>query len=110
MLEVKVKDNNIVLPEPVQREIIKLQEFQITKQEMENEEKEIKEAIYKAMSEHGIKSWNIEGIAKFTCIAPTVQKNLDKKKVTELIEMSGLNLEDYQKTVNKNGYLKVEYE
>lgn len=110
MLDVKTVNGDIILPEPVLREITKLQEFQITKQEMENEEKEIKEAIYKAMSENGIKSFAIDGVVRFTCIAPTVSKTLDKKKVTDLINDMGLDVEDYQKTSNKSGYVKVEYE
>lgn len=109
MLEVKVIDDQLVIPEAVQKEILKLQEFQITKQEMENEEKAIKEALYNAMEQNGIKSWDIEGICKFTVIGPTESKSFDKNKVQALIEVSGLNTEDYQKTVKKSGYLKVTY-
>ncbi len=108
-MELKVIDNQIIIPEAVQKQILKLQEFQLTKLEMDNEEKQIKEALYKAMAEHGIKSWDIEGIAKFTVIAPTESKSFDKDKIQALIDVSGLNAEDYQKTIKKNGYLKVTY-
>lgn len=80
--EIKVLDNQILLPEQVKHELQKLKEFQITIQEMKNEEAEIKEALLKAMEENGVKSFEND-IVKFTYIAPTTRKTVDTNALKE---------------------------
>lgn len=106
MYEVKVKNGEVVVPEPMKRAIMKLQEFQITKQEMANEEELIKDALYKAMKEAGIKTWEYPGFAKYTVVEPTTQKRIDKK----LIISAGLDPDDFSVTTEKKGFLKITYD
>ena len=54
----------------------------ITKQEMDNQEKEIKQAIQKAMEEHGIKSFENEDV-KISYVAPTQRVSVDTAKMKE---------------------------
>ena len=76
-----VKDA-IELPEAVRFALQKLKEFQITKQEMDNQEKEIKQAIQKAMEENGIKGFENDDV-KISYVAPTQRVSVDTAKMKE---------------------------
>lgn len=80
--EITVTENQIELPEAVKHELQKLREFQITKQEMDNEEKAIKQAIQKAMEDNGIKSFENDDV-KITYIAPSQRVSVDTAKLKE---------------------------
>ena len=80
--EIKIVENHIELPEAVRFALQKLKEFQITKQEMDNQEKEIKQAIQKAMEENGIKSFENEDV-KISYVAPTERVSVDTAKMKE---------------------------
>ena len=80
--EIKIVENHIELPEAVRFALQKLKEFQITKQEMDNQEKEIKQAIQKAMEEHGIKSFEIEDV-KISSVPPTQLVSVNKAKMKD---------------------------
>ena len=80
--EIKIVENQIELPEAVRFALQKLKEFQITKQEMDNQEKEIKQAIQKAMEENGIKSFENDDV-KISYVAPTQRVSVDTAKMKE---------------------------
>ena len=80
--EVKVIDNQLVLSEQAKQILKEMRDFEITKQEMDNQEKEIKQAIQKAMEEHGIKSFENEDV-KISYVAPTQRVSVDTAKMKE---------------------------
>lgn len=98
--------NGILTPsEQMMYELKKLQEFQITMQEMKNTEEEIKEALYKAMDEYGVKSFDCE-IMKLNLIEPTTVTTIDSKRLKEECPEIA---EAYSKTSEKKGYVKITY-
>lgn len=105
MYQVEVKEGNLELSEQVLYELKKLQEFQITLQEMKNEEEEIKEALYKAMYENGVKSFESD-FFKINLIEPTTVTTIDSKRLKEECPEIA---ETYSKTSEKKGYVKISY-
>ena len=105
MFDIKVVDNEVVLGEAAKRELKKLQEFQITLQEMRNTETELKEALYDAMEAAGIKKLETDFVT-ITYIAPTISTTIDTRKLKEeLPEVA----DAYSKSSAKKGYVRVEY-
>lgn len=103
MLDVKVVDNQIILGQKVLNEMKKLQEFQITIQEMKNTEEEIKGAILTAMEQNGIKGYENDFI-KLTYIAPTTRVSVD----TARLKKDGL-YDEYTKTSPVKASVRVSY-
>lgn len=95
----------VELPAPLALRMQTLKEFQITKQEMENEEKEVKEIIAEAMDKFGVSSFEIDGIT-FTRKAPHTRTTIDTKRLkAERPEVA----EEYSKTTTVAGSLVVDY-
>lgn len=105
----EIQKSNLNLPDAVVRKIRELQLFQITLQEMKNQETEIKEAILKAMEESGVKSAEIDGVAKITYVAPSVRKTLDKGTVEAFLKDMGENLSDYYKATPVSASVRITY-
>lgn len=70
---VSVNDGKIVVAEEIMK---KLHDFQVMKAEMELQEKEIKQAMLKAMENNDIKSFENDFV-KITYKAPTTRKTVD---------------------------------
>ena len=70
---VKVQDGHITVAEEVMK---KLHDFQVMKAEMDLQEKEIKQAMLKAMENNDIKSFENDFV-KITYKAPTTRKTVD---------------------------------
>ena len=79
---VKVQDGHITVAEEVMK---KLHDFQVEKAKMEMQEKEIKQAMLKAMEDNDIKSFENDFV-KITYKAPTTQKRVD----TDELKAQGL--------------------
>mgnify|MGYP000009354495 CR=1 FL=1 len=76
---VKVQDGHITVAEEVMK---KLHDFQVKKAEMDLQEKEIKQAMLKAMEDNDIKSFENDFV-KITYKAPTTQKRVDTEALKE---------------------------
>ena len=76
---VKVENGSIVLAQEVED---KLRAFQVEKARMDMLEKQIKEAMLKAMEENGIKSYESENV-RITYKAPTVRSSVDTQALKE---------------------------
>ena len=74
---VKVQDGHITVAEEVMK---KLHDFQVMKAEMDLQEKEIKQAMLKAMEKNGIKSFENDFV-KITYKAPTTRKTVDTNEL-----------------------------
>lgn len=70
---VRVENGNITVAEEVMK---KLHDFQVKKAEMDLQEKEIKQAMLKAMEDNDIKSFENDFV-KITYKAPTTRKIVD---------------------------------
>lgn len=82
MFDISVKDQQIIISERALHEMKKLQEFQLTIQEMENEEKEIKQAMTEAMRKAGVKKFENDFIS-ISYVPESTRENLDKAKLKE---------------------------
>ncbi len=81
---VKVQDGHITVAEEVMK---KLHDFQVKKAEMDLQEKEIKQAMLKAMEDNDIKSFENDFV-KITYKAPTTQKiDTEALKEQDLYDM-----------------------
>ena len=76
---VKVQDGHITVAEEVMK---KLHDFQVKKAEMDLQEKEIKQAMLKAMEDNDIKSFENDFV-KITYKAPTTRKTVDTNELKE---------------------------
>lgn len=74
---VKVQDGHITVAEEVMK---KLHDFQVMKAEMDLQEKEIKQAMLKAMEDNDIKSFENDFV-KITYKAPTMRKSVDTNEL-----------------------------
>lgn len=74
---VKVQDGHITVAEEVMK---KLHDFQVMKAEMDLQEKEIKQAMLKAMEDNDIKSFENDFV-KITYKAPTTRKTVDTNEL-----------------------------
>lgn len=74
---VKVQDGHITVAEEVMK---KLHDFQVKKAEMDLQEKEIKQAMLKAMEDNDIKSFENDFV-KITYKAPTTRKTVDTNEL-----------------------------
>ena len=79
---VRVENGNITVAEEVMK---KLHDFQVKKAEMDLQEKEIKQAMLKAMEDNDIKSFENDFV-KITYKAPTTRKSVD----TDELKAKGL--------------------
>ena len=76
---VRIENGSLVLAEEVEN---KLRAFQVQKLQMDLLEKQIKEAMLKAMEENGIKSYESENV-RITYKAPTVRSSVDTQALKE---------------------------
>lgn len=76
---VKVENGVIQVAENVMQQ---LHEFQVMKAQMEMQEKEIKEALLKAMENNGVKSFENDFL-KVTYKAPSTRKTVDTNALKE---------------------------
>lgn len=76
---IKVENGTITIEQEVET---MLKAFQIEKARMELLEKEIKEAMLKAMEENGIKSYESDNV-RITYKAPTTRKTVDTNALKE---------------------------
>lgn len=76
---IKVENGTITLEHEVEA---MLQAFQVEKARMELLEKEIKEAMLKAMEENGIKQYESDSV-RITYKAPTTRKSVDTNALKE---------------------------
>lgn len=76
---IKVENGSIVLAEEVET---KLRAFQVHKLQMELLEKQIKEAMLKAMKENGIKSYESDNV-RITYKEATTRSSVDTKALKE---------------------------
>ena len=74
---VRVENGHITVAEEVMK---KLHDFQVKKTEMEMQEKEIKQAMLKAMEDNDIKSFENDFV-KITYKAPTTRKTVDTNEL-----------------------------
>ena len=82
---VQVNNGVVVIAEEVIREF---HEFQLLKDKMDLKEKEVKEALLKAMEENGVKKFE-NNFVKIAYTAPTTRTDVDRDKLKEqgLFEM-----------------------
>jgi hypothetical protein len=76
---VKVENGQIVIAQEVED---RLKAFQIEKARMDMLEKQIKEAMLKAMEDNGIKSYESDNV-RITYKAPTTRSSVDTKALKE---------------------------
>jgi hypothetical protein len=76
---VKVENGSIVLAQEVEDT---LRAFQVEKAKMDMLEKQIKEAMLKAMEENGVKSYESDNV-RITYKAPTVRSTVDTQALKE---------------------------
>lgn len=81
MFEITTVNDQPVLSSNGMKELQKLKEFQITKQEMQNEEDELKMFAKGWMEENNKTNCEMGGI-KFTLTKQSVRKTIDKKRLT----------------------------
>lgn len=107
MLEIEVVNGALVPNEEMARELQKLKEFQVTMQEMKNEETAIKQALDQAFEKAGIEKHTVEFAgAKFVYNKPSTRTSVDSKKLKE--EMPDI-YEAYKKVSNVNGSWTADY-
>lgn len=76
---ININNGSIVVAEDL---MMRLHTFQVEKTRMELQEKELKEAMLKAMEENGIKSFENDFV-KITYTAPGVKKTVDTNALKE---------------------------
>lgn len=76
---VQVKENQIAVSQQV---IEELKAFEVQKAQMQIKEKELKEALLKAMEENNIKKFENDDI-RITYIGPTTRVSVDTKKLKD---------------------------
>jgi hypothetical protein len=76
---VKIENGQIVIAQEVED---RLKAFQIEKARMDMLEKQIKEAMLKAMEDNGIKSYESDNV-RITYKAPTTRSSVDTKALKE---------------------------
>jgi len=82
-----------------------LSEITKTKKQLEDQEKNVKEQLEKAMDEHGIKSIDNQYL-KITRVSASTSTSIDLKSLEkEEPKLYGELLEDYPKVTNKKAYL-----
>ncbi len=97
---VQVRSGKIEIAENAMR---KLHQFQNAKKEIDKTEKEIKQALLKAMRENGIKSFENDYL-KATYIEPTTRTVVD----TKALERSGL-YDIYSKETEVKDSVRLKY-
>lgn len=104
---IEVVNGTLVPNSELAHEIQKLAEFQITVQEMKNEEELIKEMLSKKFGELGIEphSVTIAG-STFSYVKPSVRKTIDSKRLKE--ELPDI-AEEYSKETKVKAGWKVSY-
>jgi hypothetical protein len=103
MLDIKVNNGKMVVGEKAMQELKTLHDFQITLQEMKNEENAIKEAMMKAMADNGIKSYENDFI-KISYLPESERKTVD----TEEMKKEGV-YDMYSKTVKVKPQVRITY-
>ena len=88
MSEISVVNGEIAISERAMAELKKLQEFQVTIQEMKQTESELKEMLLEAMEQNGIKSFKNDFV-EITYMAPSVRTTVDTAalKAQDLYDM-----------------------
>lgn len=104
---IEVVNGALIPNNELAREIQKLAEFQITVQEMKNEEELIKEMLTHTFEENGIEPHTVNiGGATFIYTKPSVRKTLDQKRFkAELPELA----DQYTKETTVKAGWKVSY-
>lgn len=82
MLDITTRNDEIVLGEKAERAIKQLQDLQFQIAQAKQLEGEVKEALLKAMEEHGIKQFENEYV-KFTYVPASTRMTADTKKMKE---------------------------
>ena len=103
MLDITVDNGQMVVGEKAMQELKTLHDFQITLQEMKNEENAIKEAMMKAMADNGIKSYENDFI-KISYLPESERKTVD----TEEMKKEGV-YDMYSKTVKVKPQVRITY-
>lgn len=107
MFEIEVVNGALVPNDELTKELQKLKEFQVTMQEMKNEEAAIKEALDKAFEKAGIDRHTVEfSGTRFVWKKPSVRTSVDSKKLKE--EMPDI-YEAFKKVSNVNGSWTADY-
>ena len=82
MLDITTKDNEIVLGEKAQKAVQELRNLQLQIAEAKQIEGEMKEALLKAMEEHGIKKFSND-VVTFTYVPESKRVVADTKKMKD---------------------------
>ena len=96
----------LVASEAFAQRIKKLAEFQITLQEMKNEEEEVKEIFRAAMEKYNVKAIEVGGV-RITRVDPTVRTSVDSKRLKA--EQPAI-YNEYSKTTTVKGSIKIQYD
>ena len=103
---VLMNGDELVVSDEFAKRIKKLAEFQITLQEMKNEEEEVKEIFRDAMEKFNVKSIELAGV-RITRIDPTTRTTVDSKRLkAEYPEVYN----DCTKVSNVKGSIKIQYD
>lgn len=78
---IEYQNNALVIPENMQKELKKLAEFEITKQEMENEEAKIKDAFMQAFEKYGLRRYEDDNV-QIVFKNGYTKKSIDKKALS----------------------------
>lgn len=70
----------VVVPAPIALRLQTLKEFQITLQEMQNEEKELKEMFGEVMDKYGVTSIEVDDVT-ITRRKPSTRTSIDSKRL-----------------------------
>lgn len=103
---VLVNGEQLVASDAFAQRCRKLSEFQVTLQEMKNEEEEVKEIFRAAMEKHGVKTIEVAGV-RITRIDPTTRTTIDSKRL-KAEQPSIYN--EYSKTTTVKGGVRIQYD
>lgn len=103
MSEISVVNGEIAISDRAMAELKKLQEFQVTIQEMKETENELKEMLLEAMEKNGIKSFKNDFI-EITYMAPTLRTSVD----TAALKSQGL-YEMFSKVTPVGAQVRIKY-
>ena len=108
MQEVTVsKAGNVIVSDEMAMKLKAIKDFQVMKVEMENTEKEFKQALLNAMKTAGVYNVKLEGIGTFSYVRPTTRKSFDSKRFKN--DRPDL-YEQYVKVSEVNDTVKAYYE
>lgn len=107
-IKVEVVNGTLVPSAGMARELQKLKEFQITLQEMKNEEDEMKEAIARAFAEAGVEPHTVSlAGAQFVYKKGSTRTSIDSKRLkAEKPEIA----EQYTKVTNVSPSWSIKYD